>query len=87
MLEIKNLNKAFGGLVAINGLSMEVKEGEIHAVIGPNGAGKTTLIDQLSGFLRVDSGKILFEGNDITYLPGYKRSALGLASGFHPEHK
>ncbi|MEC8684671.1 MAG: ATP-binding cassette domain-containing protein, partial [SAR324 cluster bacterium] len=77
LLKIEELTKSFGGLVAIQQLSMEVEAGEIHAVIGPNGAGKTTLIAQLSGSLKPDSGKILFEHQDITHVPEYRRSALG----------
>ena len=79
LLKIEELTKSFGGLVAIQQLSMEVEAGEIHAVIGPNGAGKTTLIAQLSGSLKPDSGRILFENRDITHVPEYRRSALGLS--------
>ena len=82
LLKTEKLTKSFGGLVAINELSMEIKEGEIHAVIGPNGAGKTTLIAQLSGSLRPDSGSIFFQSQDITQLPEYRRSSLGLARSF-----
>ena len=82
LLKIEKLTKSFGGLVAIQELSMEVEAGEIHAVIGPNGAGKTTLIAQLSGSLKPDSGRILFEHQDITHVPEYRRSALGLARSF-----
>ena len=82
LLKIEELTKSFGGLVAIKDLSMEVEAGEIHAVIGPNGAGKTTLIAQLSGSLKPDSGRILFENRDITHVPEYRRSALGLARSF-----
>jgi len=82
LLKIEELTKSFGGLVAIQQLSMEVEAGEIHAVIGPNGAGKTTLIAQLSGSLKPDSGRIVFENRDITHVPEYRRSALGLARSF-----
>ena len=82
LLKTEELTKSFGGLVAIQELSMEVEAGEIHAVIGPNGAGKTTLIAQLSGSLKPDSGRILFENRDITHVPEYRRSALGLARSF-----
>ena len=82
LLKTEKLTKSFGGLVAISELSMEVEEGEIHAVIGPNGAGKTTLIAQLSGSLRPDSGSIFFQNQDITQLPEYRRSSLGLARSF-----
>ena len=82
LLKTEELSKSFGGLVAIQELSMEVEAGEIHAVIGPNGAGKTTLIAQLSGSLKPDSGRIVFENRDITHVPEYRRSALGLARSF-----
>ena len=82
LLKIEELTKSFGGLVAIKDLSMEVEAGEIHAVIGPNGAGKTTLIAQLSGSLKPDSGRIVFENQDITHVHEYRRSALGLARSF-----
>jgi branched-chain amino acid transport system ATP-binding protein len=82
LLQIANLAKRFGGIVATDDLSLEVAPGELHAVIGPNGAGKTTLIAQLSGQLRPDSGRIYFNGNDITAAPMEKRSALGLARSF-----
>ena len=61
MLIVDSLVKSFGGLLAIDDLSFQVKEGEIHAVIGPNGAGKTTLINQLSGEIKLDSGTVLFD--------------------------
>jgi branched-chain amino acid transport system ATP-binding protein len=82
LLQVGNLGKRFGGIVATDDLSLEVACGELHAVIGPNGAGKTTLIAQLSGQLTPDSGRIQFSGADITMLPMHKRSALGLARSF-----
>ena len=82
LLQVKNLAKRFGGIVATDDLSLSVAAGELHAVIGPNGAGKTTLIAQLSGQLTPDSGRIQFAGTDITTLPMHKRSALGLARSF-----
>ena len=63
-------------------MTLDVAAGELHAVIGPNGAGKTTLIAQLSGQLTPDAGRIRFAGHDITALPMYRRSALGLARSF-----
>ena len=69
LLDITNLSKRFGGLVATDGLDLDVMRGEIHAVIGPNGAGKTTLIGQLAGELAPDEGRIMFDGHDITNLP------------------
>jgi len=82
VLAIERLTKRFGGLTATNDLSLNVEKGEVHAVIGPNGAGKTTLIAQLSGLLAPDSGRIVFNGRDITALPAHRRSALGLARSF-----
>ena len=82
LLEVRELRKAFGALRATDGVNLEVREGETHAVIGPNGAGKTTLISQLSGMLRPDSGHIRFGGEDITRLPAPARSRKGLARSF-----
>jgi branched-chain amino acid transport system ATP-binding protein len=82
LLKVAGLAKRFGGIVATDDLSLDVVPGELHAVIGPNGAGKTTLIAQLSGQLMPDSGRIYFAGNDITTLPTYRRSRLGLARSF-----
>jgi branched-chain amino acid transport system ATP-binding protein len=82
LLRVDDLTKRFGGIVATDGLSLDIAPGELHAVIGPNGAGKTTLIAQLSGQLMPDSGRVQFAGTDITTLPAYKRSHLGLARSF-----
>jgi branched-chain amino acid transport system ATP-binding protein len=82
MLSVDGLTKRFGGVVASDGIVLDVKVGELHAIIGPNGAGKTTLIGQLSGEIAPDAGRIHFEGADITALPTYARSQLGLARSF-----
>ena len=82
VLEIRGLNKHFGGVVATDNLDFEVLPGEIHAVIGPNGAGKTTLVAQLSGLIAPDSGTIRFAGRDITRLSAPARSQIGLARSF-----
>jgi len=82
LLQVENLAKRFGGIVATDDLTLTIAERELHAVIGPNGAGKTTLIAQLSGQLAPDAGRVHFAGNDITALPMYRRSALGLARSF-----
>jgi branched-chain amino acid transport system ATP-binding protein len=82
LLQVERLAKRFGGIVATDDLALNVADGELHAIIGPNGAGKTTLIAQLSGQLRPDSGRIRFAGHDITALPMYRRSRLGLARSF-----
>jgi branched-chain amino acid transport system ATP-binding protein len=82
LLQVENLAKRFGGIVATDDLTLSVAAGELHAMIGPNGAGKTTLIAQLSGQLRADAGRVRFDGNDITSLPMDRRSRLGLARSF-----
>jgi len=82
LLQVDSLAKRFGGIVASDDLALSIAAGELHAVIGPNGAGKTTLIAQLSGQLTPDAGTIRFAGNDITSLPMFRRSALGLARSF-----
>lgn len=82
LLEVLDLRKGFGGVVATDGVSLAVEPGEVHAVIGPNGAGKTTLIAQLSGELAPDGGRIRLDGRDITRLPAHRRAHLGLARSF-----
>ena len=82
MLQVRDLYKHFGGVVAIDHLDLEVTPGEVHALIGPNGAGKTTLIGQLTGLVSPDSGTIRFAGKDLTALPVHVRSGLGLARSF-----
>ncbi len=82
LLEIDRLTRRFGGVVASDSISLDVPKGELHAIIGPNGAGKTTLIGQLAGEIAPDAGRIRFEGGDITGLPTYRRSQLGLARSF-----
>jgi branched-chain amino acid transport system ATP-binding protein len=82
LLRVQNLVRRFGGITATDDLSLDIAKGELHAIIGPNGAGKTTLITQLTGQLQPNSGTIHFGGQDITRLPAYRRSALGLARSF-----
>ncbi|MBM3646308.1 MAG: ATP-binding cassette domain-containing protein, partial [Alphaproteobacteria bacterium] len=82
LLSTDRLIKRFGGLVASDTVSIEVRAGEIHALIGPNGAGKTTLVGQLTGNLKPDSGTIRFAGRDVTHLPTHARVRLGLARSF-----
>ena len=82
LLRIENLVRRFGGIVATDNLSLDIARGELHAIIGPNGAGKTTLISQLIGQLRPSAGTIRFAGQDVTHLPAWKRSRLGLARSF-----
>ncbi len=82
MLKIDGLTKRFGGVLASDDVVLDVAPGELHAIIGPNGAGKTTLIAQLSGEIAPDAGRVHFDGRDITALPAYERSMLGLARSF-----
>jgi branched-chain amino acid transport system ATP-binding protein len=82
LLEIDDLTKRFGGVVAADGISLVLAAGELHAIIGPNGAGKSTLIGQLTGEVAPDGGRIRFDGQEITNLPVYRRSQLGLARSF-----
>ena len=82
ILQTKHLNKSFGGIHASDDINLEVCAGHVHAIVGPNGSGKTTLIDQLSGVLTPDSGQILFDGQDITHRPEYRRAHAGLARSF-----
>ena len=82
LMSVQNLVRRFGGILATDNLSLDVIPGELHAIIGPNGAGKTTLISQLTGQLTPNSGTIHFAGMDVTRLPAYRRSRLGLARSF-----
>ena len=82
ILEIRGLNKSFGGLKAIDTVSFNIRRGELSSIIGPNGAGKTTLFNLLSSYLRPDSGSILFEGEDILGLHVSSICKRGLARSF-----
>jgi branched-chain amino acid transport system ATP-binding protein len=82
LLRVEKLMKRFGGIVATDHVSLDVAEGELHAIIGPNGAGKTTLISQLTGQLTPNAGTIRLGDQDITDVPAWRRSALGLARSF-----
>jgi branched-chain amino acid transport system ATP-binding protein len=82
LLRAESLQKHFGGLVATDRLDFDVERGELHALIGPNGAGKTTFIHQLSGALKPDGGRILFDGQEITARSLHERVRLGLARSY-----
>jgi branched-chain amino acid transport system ATP-binding protein len=82
ILEITNLSKAFGGLVAVNDVSLNVVRSTTHAIIGPNGAGKTTLFNLISGNIRPDSGRVLFNGSDVTHTPLHQRAHIGMGRSF-----
>src|SRR6516225_12156209 len=77
-LRTENLTKRFGGLTAVDNLSLSLFGGRLHAIIGPNGAGKTTLFNLVSGLLAVDSGRVFFHGRDITGLKPHQISRLGI---------
>lgn len=82
LLQVRNLTKRFGGLAAVNDVSLAVERGQLHAVIGPNGAGKTTLTNLLSGDLLPTSGSIIFRGDNIAPMPPEKRSRLGIGRSY-----
>ncbi|HEX6528389.1 MAG TPA: ABC transporter ATP-binding protein [Burkholderiales bacterium] len=82
MLSLRRLGKRFGGVVAVDGASLEVAAGEIHALIGPNGAGKTTLIGLISGALAADQGSIIFNDVELTRARPYERVRAGLARSY-----
>jgi branched-chain amino acid transport system ATP-binding protein len=82
ILSVEQLCKAFGGLKAINNLDFHVDEGEIVGIIGPNGSGKTTALNLISGFLKPNTGKVIFHGQDITGLPRYQINQKGIARTF-----
>jgi branched-chain amino acid transport system ATP-binding protein len=79
MIEVRDLRRAFGGVVALDGVSLEISEGERRAVIGPNGAGKTTLINIIAGEIPPTAGAVRLAGRDITRLRPWQRARLGLA--------
>lgn len=82
LLNVQGLDKRFGGVHATDNVDLQVLHGETHAIIGPNGAGKTTLVAQLSGQVMPDSGRVIFDGRDVTRLPAYKRAHVGMARSF-----
>jgi len=85
LLKTEGLSIAFGGIKAVDNVSVTIGEYGLHAVIGPNGAGKTTFFNLLTGFYRPSSGRVCFDGKDITKLPIHKRCALGLTRSFQRE--
>jgi branched-chain amino acid transport system ATP-binding protein len=82
MLQACGLGKSFRGFHAVNGVDLEVAEGDVHALVGPNGAGKTTLFHLLTGFVKPSAGRILLDGRDITGLAPERVAALGVARSF-----
>jgi len=82
VIDIRDLCKSFGGVTATDNVNLAIPKGELHAIIGPNGAGKSTLIAQISGSLKPDSGRIYFNGQDITHKSAHKRARLGITRSF-----
>ena len=82
ILVIENLNKAFGRVQAASKVNLTIEEGVLTSIIGPNGAGKSTLINMLSGSLAADSGRIIFQGTDVTDWPVHRRVRMGLCRSF-----
>lgn len=82
LLSVQGLSKRFGGVIANRDISFEVEQGELVGIIGPNGAGKTTLFDQISGFGKPDSGRVLFDGKDVTRARPDRVCAAGMVRTF-----
>ncbi len=82
ILQVKNVKKAFGGVQALVDVSLEVSEGEIFGIIGPNGSGKTTLINCITGFVKMDSGRVLYKGKEISRQAPHKIANLGVTRTF-----
>ncbi len=82
ILVTRGIRKSFGGIVAVDGVDLTVKEGELMAIIGPNGAGKTTLFNLITGFEKPDSGKVLFLGRDVTGEKPYNLARMGMVRTF-----
>jgi branched-chain amino acid transport system ATP-binding protein len=82
ILKVEHLNKAFGGLQATCDVNYEMQIGEISAIIGPNGAGKSTFFNLLTGYHKADSGRVLFQGKNITNQPPHRIARLGIARAF-----
>jgi len=82
ILEARNLRKEFGGLVAVDDVSIRIRPRSLHAIIGPNGAGKTTLFNLLSGTMAPTQGQVFLKGREITHLPAHKLVHLGLGRSY-----
>ena len=81
-LKVTSLTKQFGGVRAVDSVSFDLKKGEILGVIGPNGSGKTTLVNLITGFVKPDAGKVIFQGKDITGMMPHRIADLGIARAF-----
>ena len=82
ILQVQEATKAFGGILALNGVSLDVHDGEIVGIIGPNGSGKTTLINCITGFIKMTSGKVFFRGRNITGKAAHKIADMGITRTF-----
>ncbi len=82
ILEVRELTKAFGGILALNGVNFHLNEGEVLGIIGPNGSGKTTIVNCITGFIRPTSGKVFFRGKDITTKAAHKIADMGVTRTF-----
>jgi branched-chain amino acid transport system permease protein len=81
-LEARAVIRRFGGLLAVDGVSLELRPGEIHGLIGPNGSGKTTTLNVLSGLYKATAGRVILDGTDVTDMPPHQRAAAGLGRTF-----
>ena len=87
ILQINNISKYFGGLAAVSNCSLNIKKGSITGVIGPNGSGKTTLFNLIAGNLKPNSGKVIFNKEEITSIPSYELFSKGLLRTFQIAHE
>jgi branched-chain amino acid transport system ATP-binding protein len=81
-LETQEISRAFGKLWAVNRVSLDLRQGDLHAIIGPNGAGKSTYFNLITGYHRATTGRVLYKGKDITRLPAYERCNQGITRSF-----
>jgi branched-chain amino acid transport system ATP-binding protein len=82
VLEVRDVHLSFGGIIALNGVNLQLREGEILALVGPNGSGKTSLLNCICGFYRPQKGEIIYKGKDITRTPPHIRAEMGIGRIF-----
>ncbi len=82
ILQVREATKAFGGILALNRLSFDVRKGEVLGIIGPNGSGKTTVVNCITGFVKMTSGRVLYRGEEITGKPPHKIADMGVTRTF-----
>ena len=82
IIRLENVTKAFGAVLALNGVSFDVYPGDVLGIIGPNGSGKTTLVNTVTGFVKKTSGKVFFKNKDITGAPAHKIADMGVTRTF-----